>query len=119
MLRKGADESTLSLGTGALTVALLTIASHRFQCWYLLAALPFFGLACPPAWRRWWTAAVAVSVPVDFACVLERTSAVYPVWGAASTGALVIVFVAWFRPRYLDFPGDVGARPEATTPAGP
>jgi hypothetical protein len=119
MLRKAADDRTVALGTGVLTTALLTLASHRFQCWYLLAALPFFGLACPPAWRRWWTAAVAVSVPVDFACVLERTSPVYPVWGAVSTGALVVVFVAWFRPRYFEFPDGDDARPEATAPAAP
>ena len=117
MLRKTADERTLALGTGVLTVALLTLASHRFQCWYLLAPLPFFGLECPPVWRRWWTAAVAVAVPVDFACVLERTSPVYPVWGALSTGTLVVVFLLWFRGRYLEFPGDAGARPEATEPA--
>jgi hypothetical protein len=119
MFRKTSDARTLALGTGILTTALLTLASHRFQCWYLLAALPFFGLACPPVWRRWWTAAVAVSVPVDFACVLERTSPVYPVWGALSTGALVVVFIAWFRPRYLDFPDGAGARPVATAPAAP
>jgi hypothetical protein len=116
MLRKGAGESTLALGTGTLTVALLTIASHRFQCWYLLAALPFFGLACTTPWRKWWVAVVAVSVPVDFACVLERSSVVYPVWGALSTGALVVVFLAGFRSRYLDFPGDVGAPRAATAP---
>jgi hypothetical protein len=117
----------LRRGTGVITVALLTIASHRFQCWYLIAALPFFGLACTPPWRRWWVAVVAVSVPVDFACVLERSSVVYPVWGALSTGALVVVFLAWFRSRYLDFPGppdlrprrgqhDAGAPPAATAP---
>ncbi len=119
MLRKNADDRTLALGTGILTTALLTLASHRFQCWYLLAALPFFGLACPPAWRRWWIAVVAVSVPVDFACVLARTSPVYPVWGALTTGTLVVVFVAWFRSRYVDFPDGAGARPEATAPEAP
>jgi hypothetical protein len=123
MLRRGAGEDTIALGTGVVTVALVTIASHRFQCWYLLAALPFFGLACTPPWRRWWVAVVAVSVPVDFACVLERSSVVYPVWGAVSTGALVVVFLAWFKSRYLDFPGDArqaraesGAPPAATAP---
>jgi hypothetical protein len=116
MLRKTADERTIAAGTGILTVALLTIASHRFQCWYLVAALPFFGLACPPAWKRWWVAVVALSVAVDFACVLERTSPLYPVWGAVSTGALVLLFVAWFRPRYLAFPGPASARPAATAP---
>jgi hypothetical protein len=119
MLRRGASEEARALGTGALTVALLTLASHRFQCWYLVAALPFFGLACTPAWSRWWVAVVAVSVPVDFACVLERASPVYPVWGAVTTGALVLTFVAWFRPRYWWPQAGVGARREATAPAAP
>jgi hypothetical protein len=119
MFRKASDDRTIALGTGVLTVALLTLASHRFQCWYLLAPLPFFGLACPPVWRRWWTAAVAASVPVDFACVLERTSPIYPVWGTLTTGALVVVFVLWFRARYGAFPGGVDARPEATAPGAP
>jgi hypothetical protein len=104
MLRKGADPKTIALGTGVLTVALLTIAGHRFQAWYLPAALPFFGLACTAVWRRWWTVIVAVAVPVDFACVLERSSAAYPAWGAVTTGAQVIVFVLWFRARYLRLP---------------
>ncbi len=110
-------ERTLALGTGVVTVALLTIAGHRFQSWYLPAALPFFGLACPDVWRRWWTAVVAVAVPVDFACVLERSSAVYPAWGAVTTGALVVVFVLWFKGRYLRFPDDDGAPPAARAPA--
>jgi hypothetical protein len=121
MLRKDARDEDLALGTGAITVALLTLASHRFQCWYLLAALPFFGLAMTPAWRRWWVAVVAVAVPVDFACVLERSSPVYPVWGALTTGALVVVFVASFKSRYfgpLGGDGD-GARRAATAPEGP
>lgn len=106
--------------TGALTVALLTLCSPRFQCWYLLAALPFFGLALPPAWRRWWVLVVAVAVPVDFACVLERSSPVYPVWGAVTTGAQVVAFFAWFSSRYLRLePADAAARSAATTPATP
>jgi hypothetical protein len=96
-------------------VALLTVASHRFQCWYLLAALPFFGLASTPVWRKWWIAVVTVSVPVDFACVLERSSPVYPVWGAITTGAQVIVFLAWFRSRYWQPAALAAASPRATT----
>jgi hypothetical protein len=121
MLRKDASNEDVALGTGALTVALLTLASHRFQCWYLLAALPFFGLASTPAWRRWWVAAVAVAVPVDFGCVLERTSPVYPVWGAVTTGALVVVFVTSFRSRYFDLlrPGRGGARPATRAQEAP
>ncbi len=122
MLRKGADERTLALGTGVITIALLTLASHRFQSWYLVAALPFFGLSCTTAWRRWWTMVVAVAVPVDFACVLERTSSVYPAWGALTTGAVVVVFLWSFRARYLSFPdhADVaGVRPGATVQEEP
>ncbi len=125
MLRRRADDRTIALGTGVLTVALLTIASHRFQCWYLIAALPFFGVAgdVPPAWTRWWIAATTVSVAVDFACVLERSSPVYPVWGAATTGALAVVFVAWFKSRYVDFPRSspvaVAAPPGTTPPEAP
>jgi hypothetical protein len=122
MLRKGSDERTLALGTGVISVALLTLASHRFQSWYLVAALPFFGLSCSTAWRRWWTAVVAVAVPVDFACVLERSSSVYPVWGAVTTGALVVVFLWSFRARYLSFPRRADApdaRPGATAQEAP
>jgi hypothetical protein len=119
MFQKPSDEATIALGTGVLTVALLTLANHRFQSWYLLAALPFFGLACPAVWKGWWVAVVAVSVPVDFACMLERTSPVYPVWGALTTGALVVVFVSRFRARYVDFPDGAAARPEARAPAAP
>ena len=106
---------------GAITVALLTLGSPRFQCWYLLAALPFFGLSLPPAWRRWWVLVAAVSVPVDFACMLERSSPVYPVWGAATTGAQVVAFFAWFSSRYwqrFERPA-VAAPPAATAPEGP
>jgi hypothetical protein len=120
-LRKRRDDEHLGLVTGIVTVAFLTIASRRFQCWYLLAALPFFGLATTQAWKRWWVAIVLVAVPVDFNCVLERTSPVYPVWGALTTGAQVVLFLAWLKSRYwapeLLGPGD--APPGATAPAAP
>ncbi|MGH7434414.1 MAG: hypothetical protein ACRENE_01935, partial [Polyangiaceae bacterium] len=120
--RHGAgDRDPVAAITGAITVALLTLYSPRFQCWYLPAALPFFGLSCPPAWRRWWVVAVAVCVPVDFACVLERSSPVYPVWGALTTGAQVVAFFAWFSSRYwrLQAQPAVAAPPAATAPAAP
>lgn len=118
---EGVDEvEHVAAVTGALTVALLTLYSPRFQCWYLLAALPFFGLTLPTAWRRWWVLVVAVSVPVDFACVLERSSPVYPVWGAVTTGAQVATFLAWFSSRYLrPEPGAVASLSAATAPAAP
>jgi hypothetical protein len=119
MLRQGAGAPAIALGTGTVAIALLTIASPRFECWYLVAALPFFGLACPPAWRRWWIAAVSLSVPVDFGCMLDRSSPIYPVWGAVTTGAIVLVFVAWFPSRYLAFLGRATARRPATEPAAP
>ena len=64
--------STIALGTGVLIVLVATLASRRFEPWYLMAALPFFGLRCPPVWRRWWVAVVAVSVAPD---VHERAPA--------------------------------------------
>jgi hypothetical protein len=95
------DEAAAALGTGALVVAAVTLASHRFESWYLMTALPFFGLSCNEAWRRWWVAAVAASVTVGFAKVMPPSAALMPVWGAVSTGATVVVFVTAFRERYL------------------
>jgi hypothetical protein len=119
--RKGRDRERTALLTGAATIAFLTLLLPRFQCWYLLAALPFFGLSLTPAWKKWWVAIVAVSVPVDFACVLERTSPLYPVWGAVTTGAQVLLFVAWLKPRYfqLDSAGDDVAPRAAKAQAEP
>jgi hypothetical protein len=106
MLRKPSDEETLALGTGVLVVAALTLASHRFQSWYLVAALPFFGQACTRAWRRWWVAVVAVSVSMEFIHVLPRTTLLLPVWSVITTAALMVVFLMSFRRRYLDFADD-------------
>jgi len=103
MLRRPDDEDTIALGTGVIVVAVLTLASHRFQAWYLLAALPFFGQCCPPVWRRWWIAVVAVSVSMDFIHVLARTTFLLPAWGVLTTTALMVVFLMSFRARYLDF----------------
>jgi len=106
LLRKSSSADTIALGTGVAMVAVLTLASHRFQAWYLLAALPFFGQSCTEAWRRWWIAAVAVSVGMEFVHVLPRTTLLYPVWSVFTTTCLMVVFLMSFRRRYLDFPGD-------------
>ncbi|MDP9001742.1 MAG: hypothetical protein M3O46_16705, partial [Myxococcota bacterium] len=101
MLRKPRDEGAIALGTGALVVAAVTLASHRFEPWYLIGALPFFGLRCTPVWQRWWIAAVAVSVAMRFVHVLPKTAFLLPLWSALSTGALVVVFLMSFRARYI------------------
>jgi hypothetical protein len=103
MLRRPGDEDTISLGTGVLVVAVITLASHRFQSWYLLAALPFFGLRCTEAWRRWWIAAVALSVTPQFAYLLPRTAFILPAWIALSTAGVILVFLMSFKARYLTF----------------
>lgn len=101
ILRRPRDEGRIAMGTGAIVVAVITLASHRFQAWYLLAALPFFGLHCPPVWRRWWIAIAAVSVAPDFTHVLPKTAMILPLWSAVSTGACVVLFLFDFRGRYL------------------
>ena len=116
MLRKPYDEDRLALGTGTLVVAVITLASHRFQSWYLVAALPFFGLSCTVVWRRWWVAVVGLAVATELVHVLPRTSALLPVWSAVTNGGVVLAFLACFRARFLRL-GDADARREATAPA--
>jgi hypothetical protein len=101
MLRRRADPEALALGTGAIVVAAITLFSHRFQSWYLMAALPFFGLRCEGAWRRWWPLVVGFSVATEFIHVLPRTAALLPVWSVVTNGAVVVVFLLWFRERFL------------------
>jgi hypothetical protein len=122
MLSKPRDEARLALGTGALVVVVITLVSHRFQSWYLLAALPFFGLECPPVWRRWWVLMTAVSVAPDFTHVLPKTSMLLPIWSATTTAAGVILFLWSFRGRYLTLgreAADAVAPPRATAPVAP
>jgi hypothetical protein len=120
MLRGPHDEDRIALGTGALVVAAVTLASHRFHSWYLVAALPFFGLYCNEAWRRWWVMIVSVSVAVLFVHVLPPQSWLLPVWSAITTACLMAVFFMSFRARYLRLEsGSADARPGATAPAAP
>jgi hypothetical protein len=101
MLRARTDEDTLALGTGAIVVAAITLASHRFQSWYLMAALPFFGLRCEGPWKRWWLLVVPLSVATEFVHVLPRTAALLPAWSVLTNGGVVIVFLWAFRARFL------------------
>src|SRR5215813_6385188 len=93
------NEDRLAVATGAFIVAVATLASPRFQSWYLLAALPFFALRCPEAWRRWWPWAALTSVAPEMANVLPRTAFLFTPW-ALTTLASVAVFFVWFRARY-------------------
>jgi hypothetical protein len=99
-LRRTSDEESLALDTGKLIVAVLTLASPRFQSWYLLMALPFFGLSCPPPWRRWWLWAVATSVTTGFALALPREARLFVPYVAVSGFASVSVFLVALRARF-------------------
>jgi hypothetical protein len=124
MLRRPEDERLLAIGTGAIVVAVITLASHRFQSWYLLAALPFFGLHCTPVWRRWWIAMVALSVAPDFTHVLPKNAVLLPIWSATTTALGVVLFFVSFRGRFFNLdrepqPQRAVAPPPATEPAAP
>jgi hypothetical protein len=98
-LLRDLDEDRLALATGAFIVAMVTLASPKFQSWYLMTALPFFALCCPPEWRRWWVWAVATSVAPEFALVLPRSAVLFAPWSVA-TVASVVVFLLSFRARF-------------------
>ena len=115
MLWKPADEKTIALGTGVLVVVVATIASRRFEPWYLMAALPFFGLGCTDEWRRWWVAAVAASVAPTLVNVLPRTASILPAWSVITTTGLMVVFLSSFRSRYLSLGDERAARVEETS----
>ena len=106
------DEEWLAVATGGFVVAIVTLASPKFQSWYLLAAVPFFALRCPPTWRRWWVWAVGTSVTPEFQHILPRSS---PLYVPASLGTLasVVIFLCWFRGRFW-----AGDREEGAAAAG-
>ena len=116
-LRNPADDDMKALGTGVLVVAVVTIASRRFEPWYLMAALPFFGIQCTASWQRWWVAAVAVSVAPTFVNVLPRNAAILPAWAVTTTVAVMIVFVSSFKARYLSL-GESRETADAPVPLG-
>lgn len=104
------DEDVAALGTGILIVALTTLAARRFEPWYLMAALPFFGLRCTNEWKRWWIAAVVAAVAPTFMNLLPRSAALLPVWSVVTTVGAMVVFLSSFKARYLSL--DEGGRGE-------
>jgi len=102
MLRSPGDSRTIALGTGVILVALVTLAGHRFEPWYLLGAVPFFGLACPDVWRRWWVAAAALAVAPTFINVLPPTTLILPIWSVICMIGVATLFLVSFRARFLD-----------------
>ncbi|MGO9829646.1 MAG: hypothetical protein ACLPJH_05855 [Myxococcaceae bacterium] len=103
-LRRGFDEERLALVSGAFVVALVTLASPKFQSWYLMSALPFFGRCCPGVWRRWWVWVVAASVTEEFFLALPRSAALFAPCVALSTLATVLAFLSSLRERYWALP---------------
>jgi len=110
-LQRGEGEERLAAATGAFIVAMVTLASPRFQSWYLMAALPFFALSCPTAWRRWWVWAVGTCVLPEFSLVLPPSAVLVVPW-ALTTLVSVVVFLAWFRARFWSL-ADAPIRPAA------
>ncbi|MGO9766968.1 MAG: hypothetical protein ACLPM8_15115 [Myxococcaceae bacterium] len=103
-LRRGFDDERLALVTGAFVVALVTLASPKFQSWYLMSALPFFGLCCPAVWRRWWVLVVAASVTEEFFLALPRSALLFAPCVALSTLATLVAFLSALRSRYWGLP---------------
>ena len=102
MHRAQDSDGTVARGTGSILVAAVTLASHRFSSqWYLMAALPFFGLCCDQTWRRWWLLVVPFAVATEFIHVLPRSALLLPIWSVLTNGGVVVVFLWSFRGRFL------------------
>jgi hypothetical protein len=96
-----ASEAQLAAGTGAFIVIALTLASPKFQSWYLMSALPFFGLSCPPAWRRWWPWVIFFAVAQEFPLALPRNAVLFAPAVGISVFMTGVLFLWSFRERYF------------------
>jgi hypothetical protein len=94
------DEALVAPASGVFVIVALTLASPKFQSWYLMSALPFFALSCPPAWRRWWPWVIFAAVTQEFPLALPRNAALFMPAVGFGTGLTVIVFLGSFRQRY-------------------
>jgi hypothetical protein len=101
ILQNPKDEDVAALGTGILVVAVTTLAARRFEPWYLMAALPFFGLRATTEWKRWWIAAVAAAVAPTFMNLLPRNAAILPAWSVVTAVGAMVVFLTSFKARFL------------------
>jgi hypothetical protein len=122
LLKKARDPQVLATGAGAIIIVIITVASHRFLAWYLLAALPFFGMHCTPVWRRWWVAMIATSIITDFVFVIPSSgNGLANLCSIVGTAATLIIFAVSFRRRYFTFDEDVDAstEPSASPADGP
>jgi hypothetical protein len=98
--RRRDDDRQIALATGMFIVIVLTLASPKFQSWYFMTSLPFFGLCCPPAWRRWWPWVLLATVAQEFPLQLPRNALLFmPAVGLAG-GASAIIFLWSFRSRF-------------------
>jgi hypothetical protein len=102
-LRLRAEEE-LALGGGTFIIILLTLASPKFESWYLMSALPFFGCACPPVWRRWWPWMVFAAVSKEFPLALPRSALLFKPAVGLTTGLSVAVCLLAFRQRFWRWP---------------
>jgi hypothetical protein len=104
ILRRAAgeqQEEQLAAGTGAFIVIALTLASPKFQSWYLMSALPFFGLSCPPVWRRWWPWVIFFAVAQEFPLALPRSAVLFAPAVGISVFMTGVMFLWSFRERYF------------------
>ncbi len=99
--RRPASEEQLAAGTGAFIVIALTLASPKFQSWYLMSALPFFGLSCPPVWRRWWPWVIFFAVAQEFPLALPRNAVLFAPAVGISVFMTGVMFLWSFRQRYF------------------
>ena len=101
LLWKPYDEALVAPASGIVVMIVLTLASAKFQSWYLMSALPFFGLSCPAPWRKWWVWVIFASVAQELPLALPRDAKLFVPTVAFATGLSAILFLWAFRSRYF------------------
>jgi hypothetical protein len=66
-----------------------------------MSALPFFGLSCPPVWRRWWPGVIFFAVAQEFPLALPRNAVLFAPAVGISVFMTGVMFLWSFRGRYL------------------